>query len=327
LKEPKEDEKGFALMLKTVKLDRKREKRDRSLMGRALLSYAQCKSQSKFLLRFSQKEINKMSPSELIAIYKTVVEYYKTEISYVGNVSLNDIKSALEKEVDLFSNDKEEPYLERERAPLSKNKVIIVHDKKAIQSQVYFYIPDDKRDFSEYAKLKAFNSYFAGGFSGIITQEIREYRSLAYSTGGGYIFPVKSNAFFYGYIGCQADKTIKAITVLDSLMNNMPQKPERINSLQKSLKLSTVSSYPNFKKLDEHISYYQNQGFKQDPNIDAYQQYENLTMDQIVKFYESSIKGKPRVITIYGDKSKMDQDQLKQFGEVEIIQLKEVIKF
>ena len=50
-------------------------------------------------------------------------------------------------------------------------------------------------------------------------------------------------------------------------------------------------------------------------------------MDNVAQFYEKSIKGKPRVITIYGNKNKMDFEQLKQFGEVEILQLKEVIKF
>ncbi len=327
VKEPKKDDDGFKLMFKTVKLDRKGEKRDRSMLGRALYDYAQLGNHSGVLLRPSGKEIKKMDASELISAYKDVAENYKVEISYVGNIPLNDIKNKLENKVDLFLNNKENPYVERERAPVSKNKVIIVNDKKAIQSQVYFYIPDDKRDVLEYASFKAFNNYFGGGFSGIITQEIREYRSLAYSSGGRYVFPVKSNAYFFAYIGCQADKTNKAILVLDSLINNMPQKPERINSLKKSLRLSVVSSYPDFKDINQIISYYQKHGFDKDPKIDAYKKYDSLTMDEIVQFYEKSIKGKSRVITIYGNTKKMDLNQLKQFGEVEVLQLKDVIKF
>jgi len=327
LKEPKEDEAGFNLMLKTVKLERKREKRDRYFLGSVLYNYAQYNAKSNFVLRPSLQETKKMKPAQLIARYKNVVENYKTEIAYVGNGSINELKNTFENKIDLFGNNKEEPYAERERVAVPKNKVLIINDKKAIQSQVYFYVPDDQRDLSDYVTLKAFNSYFAGGFSGIITQEIREYRSLAYSAGGRYVMPVKANAYFYAYIGCQADKTIKALSVMDSLLKQMPQKPERINSLIKSLKLSTVSSYPNFRQLYDHVSYYQKHGFKKDPKIDAYQKYKSLTMDDVVQFYEKAIKGKPRVITIYGNKSKMDWEQLKQFGEVEVVQLKEVIKF
>jgi len=50
-------------------------------------------------------------------------------------------------------------------------------------------------------------------------------------------------------------------------------------------------------------------------------------MEDVVKFYEQSIKGKPYVITIYGDKSKIDLDQLKQYGEVIELKLKKVINF
>jgi zinc protease len=327
IKEPRQDESGFKLMLKSTKLDRKVEKRDRFLLGSALYHYAQYNAQSYFLLRASQKEIKKMSPSALIETYKRVVAEYKAEISYVGNLSLEKLKKTIESKIDLVENKKEATYSEKERVAIVKNKIIIINDKKAIQSHIYFYVPDDKRDLSDYVKVKAFNNYFAGGFSGIITQEIREYRSLAYAVGGRFVLPIQSNGYFSAYIGCQADKTIKATAVLDSLLNDMPEKQDRISSLKKSLKLRTVSNYPEFKQLYGHISYYQKHGYTEDPNIDAYQKYENLSMKDVVEFYEKAIKGKPRVITIYGNKNKMDLNQLEKLGQVEILQLKEVIKF
>lgn len=327
LKQPKEDVVGFNLMLKTMKLDRKRERRDKPFLGGALFNYAQHQKESSFVIRPALKAIKKMNPSTLMATYQDIVENYKVDISYVGNALLDSVKNALEKKIDLFGNNKETPNKDRDRIKIPYDKVIVIHDKKAIQSQLYFYVPDHKRALSEYPRWKAFNSYFAGGFSGIMMQEIREYRSLAYGVQGGYVIPENSDGYFYAYIGCQSDKTIKAITVLDSLLKQMPRKPERLAALKKRLKLSTVSNSPNFKQLQQRISLYQNYGFKKDPQISAYQKYDTLTMDNVAQFYEKSIKGKPRVITIYGNKNKMDFEQLKQFGEVEILQLKEVIKF
>ena len=65
--------------------------------------------------------------------------------------------------------------------------------------------------------------------SSLVFQEIREFRSLAYSTSANYALAEKigENNFFYGYVGCQGDKTPEAIQVMNDLIQNMPIKKAR----------------------------------------------------------------------------------------------------
>ncbi len=327
LHSPKADESSFKLMYKSIKLDRKREKRDKSMLGNSLYQYAKNGNKSRYLTRQPVKGLKKIKLEELQKTYTGITTNYKTQISYVGNTPINKLKNTLEAEINLFENSAESGFKDRERAVFTQNKILFVNDKNAVQSQVYYFVPDDKINFDNYDKVQAFNKYFGGGFSGIITQEIREYRSLAYSVGAWYVTPPKSNGYFLAYLGCQADKTNKAIAVLDSLVKNIPVKKERIPALRNSLQLGTINNYPDFKNIINQINTYQLQGYKEDPNKRAYQKYEGLAMEDIVEFYEQSIKGKPYIITIYGDKSKIDLDQLKQYGEVIELKLKKVINF
>tara|TARA_R110001592_G_scaffold102391_3_gene289162 strand:- start:182 stop:3052 length:2871 start_codon:yes stop_codon:yes gene_type:complete len=327
LKEPNVDKNSLKLLVKSIKIDRKQEQRDKNFLGRTLLNYARYSDNSPYLKRYTTSEIKKMSVTDLLNEYKNVVNNYQTKIYYVGNIPLQELKNTLEKEIDLSNNQQETNYQERKLTVVQKNKILFIDDKKAIQSQIYFYSSGKKNNLSDYYKAKAFNTYFGKGFSGLIMQEIREYRSLAYTAIANYQFNIQDQSQFAAYIACQADKTLDAITVLDSLIQEMPQKNERIPVLKKNLQLSTISNYPDFKNISTYIAYYQQQGYKKDPNIAAYQNYENLTMKDIVSFYEKSIKNKPYVITIYGDKSKINLNQLKPFGEVEILNLKDVVRF
>ena len=69
----------------------------------------------------------------------------------------------------------------------------------------------------------------------LVFQEIREFRSLAYSCGAGYISPFYSDnkGYFNGYIGCQADKTIEACKTLEKLILDFPKNKFVINAKEK----------------------------------------------------------------------------------------------
>ena len=49
-------------------------------------------------------------------------------------------------------------------------------------------------------------------------------------------------------------------------------------------------------------------------------------MKDIVNFHEQNIKGQPMIITIYGDKKRIDLDHLRAIGEVVELKLSDVIE-
>lgn len=71
----------------------------------------------------------------------------------------------------------------------------------------------------------AFNQYFGLDFTGIVLNEIREKRSMAYTA---YAFVGTQGiagkaSYLRGYIGTQNDKANDALDVLMGLVNDMPK--------------------------------------------------------------------------------------------------------
>ena len=66
------------------------------------------------------------------------------------------------------------------------------------------------------------------------------------------------------------------------------------------------------------------QGYDKDPNIMDYNNYKNVSFDDIIKFHNDNIKKDPIVITILTDKSKINIDKILDYGEVVELEKKNI---
>tara|TARA_A100000164_G_C21507105_1_gene585271 strand:- start:71 stop:625 length:555 start_codon:yes stop_codon:yes gene_type:complete len=165
---------------------------------------------------------------------------------------------------------------------------------------------------------RTFNKYFGSGMSALVFQEIREFRSLAYSAYGVYQVPwyLNGEGYFRGYIGTQTDKTVDAIGAYLDLLRDMPEKPLRINGIKSGLLQSLVTSKPNFRSLPRTGRNWKKQGYDGNPNALYKTNYESVEFENIISFYEDNLKGNPYTITIVGNKEKIDMVKLADFGEL-----------
>ena len=320
--EPQLDEKSLKTMLDGEKANRDSEMKQPDLMGRILLDYAVYGKQSSYLSRVPLKKLKTITPADLLAIYHQT-EGYKTTWHFIGNIPENEIKNQLETVLPADKGTKSIAHIDKPTLPITKNKVYLVNDKKAVQGQVFFFL--NAANYSglnqDYVNAEAFNAYMSDGFSGILMQEIREYRSLAYSTGGMLLTPNVKNtpSWYYAFVGCQMDKTNDATAVLDSILRFMPKKPERINMIKSGLINSMSSNYPNFRSISSSIAYGRDLGYTHSPALDRYPLYKSLNFDNIVDFYNTNLVNRPRIITIYGNLKLVDKKKLAQYGEIEIL--------
>ncbi|MGB0523174.1 MAG: M16 family metallopeptidase [Flammeovirgaceae bacterium] len=329
LHEPTFDEAARKSLVNELKAERKVEKRNPRTLSGALYNYALFEKESYYLKRPTTKDYEKIDVAVFFNKYKEITKGYAAEIFFVGNTPPKELAKSLTTHVKLSSNGKAEEYIFREGHEYKRNKVFLVNDKKARQSRIYFHIQGKESPIEEYASMNAFKEYFSGGFSGIVLQEIREYRSLAYSAGANVITsPIsKGKSRFLGFVGCQADKTTEAVNVMVDLLKNMPQKPERMETLRKNLQLKVITNFPSFSSKPATIAAYHRKGLQKDPNINAYESYQSLTLEDILTYYQRHFQDQPIVITIYGDKSKIDLNQLKQLGAFSELVLDDVIRF
>lgn len=324
---PKVDQSAMTTIVEGIKSTRESETKDPSGMGSMLLEYALSGKNAGALQRLPMKELSKVKVEEILEALKQT-ENYGTTYHFVGNMETPKIKQLLE---TTFEKDKRAhivPMLDKKYEDLAKNKIYVLDDNKAVQSQIYYIMrtPNFSGNLKDEVYAQAFNSYMDDGFSGILMQEIREYRSLAYTTTGMFISPLEKNhpGFFYAYIGCQVDKSNEAIVVLDSIIHFLPKKPERLQMIKSGLINSMSANYPNFRYISTYISFGREQGDEQSKDLKKYEIYKSLTFDNIVDFYQQNLLNRPRVITLYGNLDKIDLKNLSKYGEIKKLKIKDI---
>jgi len=328
IKEPVLEQSKLNLLIEGEKANRKLEKSEPDNVAEALFEYIKYKKHSSYLSRMTINELKKINTDSIVSDFKKALTY-KAEIHYTGITNAESVKAIVADNLDLkMSIVNSESPLIRPVEKYNENLIYLVHKKKAIQSKIYFFANASVFTKNMEPYIEAFNLYFGGDFSGLVLQEIREYRSMAYTAGARYSIPYIAGkpSDFVGYVGTQADKTIEAIEVFYSLIREMPEKPERIDMIRQYLQLTTITSKPDFRNLSESIEKWLWKGYTEDPAKMKYNTYSNLSFQDIVKFYKEHIKDKSIVIGIVGNKKLIDRKKLVTYGKIIEISEKDLFR-
>lgn len=310
-----------------IGIERRYEKQKPDIKARALAEYVIYGDKSSYLTRPEMKTIRKLDPETLIAIQESLFEY-PCEVHYSGKINLKEIESKITHKIELPKAQPEKPLFIREILDYDSPCVYFLNDKKALQSQIYFYIPGSVDEITTRAKGKAFNRYFGVGMGSVVFQEIRELRSMAYTAWANYFNgeTLDDRGFFKAYIGTQSDKTVEAIQVMDSLLTHCPWKEDRIPILKNAMKQSMASERPDFRRISYLAADWTNQGYNYDPQKTYLGVYNDLDIDALKAFHSSHILGKARVIVVVGNKNHIDFESLERFGLVIEVNEKEFMQ-
>ena len=325
--EPIADEASLKSIIEQIVSERDSEIKDPSAMGKMLLNYARFGEESDNLTRDPLKKIKKLTVPQIISAYKEIFKY-NTTYHFIGTASAEKVKEMLTSTFPIENTNRKVEFVDKKTKEIKKNTVYFINDKNAVQSQVYFLVntPNFSGNTTDKVNAESFNQYMSDGFSGILMQEIREYRSLAYTTSGAFINPIRKNnpGTFYSYVGCQGDKTLDAISVMNDILEKMPEKPERIEMIKAGLINSVSSNFPDFRSISNRIDRGRQMGYTQSPLVDEYKLYGTLTFNDIVSFYKSNIQSQNRVITVYGNAQMIDKKKLAEYGNVVELKLKNI---
>ncbi len=299
------------------KTNRKMERSEPDNVADALFEYVRFGYKSSYLNRRSLKEIKSMNAQQLSTTFIMAYQY-ESEIHYTGTLPAKEVAGIVEATLSFTGKEKTQTPVVRKLNQYTENTVFFVDKKKATQSKVFYFVNGFAFEPKINASIDAFNLYFGGDFSGLVLQEIREYRSMAYSAGARFRVPILKGeeASFMGYVGTQADKTIEAMQVFDSLIHQMPVKKERIEIIRPYLLQSSLAERPHFRNLSEQVVHWKHQGFETDPAKVKREQYEKMTFETILEFYKEHLANKPVVVCIVGNKKRIDTKALAKYGKV-----------
>ena len=321
-----EDNSKLEKLVESSKLTRDQEFKDPSTAGRALRDYVMYGKKSPFLRRSTLKEVQDMTSDFLIVQAKEAMKY-EVDIFYTGTINEVAVIDQIKNRLSIADN------LKASKSPITmdykkhtRNKVFLIDDPKAVQSQIYIMGQGRVLDMESRSTSDVFNKYFGSGMASIIFQEIREFRSLAYTAYGAYVNrpDIELPGYFIGYMGTQVDKSMEAISTYMDLFKNMPIKESRISTIKSGLTQSINTRKPGWRSQGAYVSRARKQGYDKDPNILDYNNYDNVNFDDIINFYKNNITKDPIVITILTDKSKINIDKILDYGELIEIKKKNI---
>lgn len=310
-----------------IKAERKIESKDPQTLGGVLYEFAAYGERSGYVNRLDKKALKQLEIGDLDSAYKDAVKNM-CSIRYAGRVKKEILQEKLRQHFgqDLAKYEKIEKFEARKKVNPAATKILFMHNKKARQSQIYFYQNLGPEKTTEVAARKAFNRYFGGDMSSLVFQEIREFRSLAYAARAVAMDPLTEadDVILKGYVGSQADKTTTAVEVMMNLIGEMPAKKERVENVRKSLVNSISEGFPSFRQRNAKLVSWHRRGFLGDPNKMALNTFLEMDYKLINDFYNEQVKDAPVIIAITGNKKHIDMDELEKWGEIEVVKLKDI---
>lgn len=174
-----------------------------------------------------------------------------------------------------------------------------------------------------------FNSYFGGSMNSIVFQEIREAKALAYNSYAGFIAPsdLKDSYRLYAYLGTQVDKLQEAVAAMREILEDMPRAEKSFEVAKDGAltKLRTERVAPR----NYAYQYYRamKKGLDYDIRKDIFEKMQNLSFDDMQKFYEERIQKNVYNYAVMGDPAEMDMKTLEQYGPVQKVTLKEIFGY
>ena len=295
------------------------ERKNTDIVADAAHDYVVYGDNSPYLKRTALSDVLHVEASQLEGEWHRALDY-ELEMHYAGKLPADSIKVALYGHVPM--SDKAIASTapnERPRLTFDKTELYFLPDASMQQAKIYFFIEGAPFAIKETVLTDAFNEYFGGGFSGIVMNEIREKRSMAYTAYGAVITPPvpKRKTSFIGYVGTQSDKVLDALAVYCTLLADMPQNGENIENIRTILRQELFSNHPTFRNKSQRMLAWNRLGYQIDPAMLQIRQIDKLQFEDIVGYYEKYIKGQPMKILIMGDPKLIDQKVLKaRFGKV-----------
>ena len=168
--------------------------------------------------------------------------------------------------------------------------------------------------------------------SSVLFQNVREFRSLAYSTGGkAYTTSLAQHPeAVQGYItatGTQADKTMEALATVDSLLRQMPMKENNLDAARQSVLNDIQNSYPAFRDMPAFVANQHTLGNTTDPNADIARLLPGVTSQDVIQFHQQHIAtNRNRVWIIIGDKKLTNLKALSRYGKVVELKKEDVVR-
>ena len=329
LNHAKADKDSYEQFVGLVLKSRDDAKKDQRTNFQSLVNYATFGSRNSMRDVMSAEQLLQTDPQQLLSLI-AALKNYKHSVLYYGKLTPEELSDVLDATCEMPQTLAEvpqgEPY---ERQQTLTNEVLIApYDAKNIYLMMYH---NEGRDWhpEQEGLIDVFNEYFGGGMNGIVFQEMREARGLAYNASAYYVTPDKKDEkdFYRAFIITQNDKMVDALNQFHVILNEMPTSEtafqiakdaatKQLASLR-TTKFGVINAYLLAKR----------RGIDYDMNEKVYNALPDMKLQDIVGFEKEQMANKQYRYIILGDEKELDMEILEKLGPVKRLTTEEIFGY
>ena len=325
----KADKESYDQYVGLILKSREDAKTDQRSNFARLVSYATFGEHNAQRDMMSEAQLRQADPQQLLSLIANLPNL-KHSVLYYGKLSPEELSDVLGKAHPtpqaLADVPKGKPYVRQEA---KTNEIWIApYDAKNIYLMMYH---NESRDWhpEQEAVVDLFNEYYGGSLNGIVFQEMREARGLAYSAAAYYITPSKKDEKEYcqTYIITQNDKMMDAVNQFHVILNDMPASETAFqiakDAVTKQLasmrvtKSGVINAYLMAKRL----------GIDYDQNERVYNALPGINLQTIVDFEKAQMANKAYRYIILGDEKELDMEALGKIGPIKRLTTEEIFGY
>jgi len=322
LRSAKGDQKALKDAKDEDRIDRKSFGKQKDDVLRPAIHRIAYGERSSYLKQLSRKEVKALKNEDLMALFREL-QQYDCELFYCGRQPIEYVAAQAQQALPLSQCTKPQADTFRPFLQYDEPVVYFYHVPKSRQNYIVSYdaigaLPTQE----ERVKFKLWDEYFGGGMSSVLFQNVREFRSLAYATGGSAFTTslAQHSDASQGYVtvtGTQADKTLEALSTVDSLLRQLPMKENNLEAARQSVLNDIQNNYPTFRTLGKYVANQLRDGYVSDPNTGIARGIPSVTSQDIMQFHQKHVtSNKNRIWIVIGDRKITDMKALARYGKV-----------
>ena len=316
-------------LIEIILAERQDAVKDHNTVLRALFRYNRHGSNSSYLRVVPNERLRHLTVGGLHNLVASLLSC-EHDLFYTGSLPLEEVAEALSQRYPPLAAELiPPPPFEALEIRRPEETEILFFDKEMAQALVRIESGGETYGENRRPQIDLFNEYFYGGMAGIVFQELREARALAYST-WAWLFPGSRKQdfdLFSAFIGCQADKTPEAVGAFLELIDDIPASEERFIAARKALVEQYRTRRLGFRDVLGAVRRWELQEVPVDPRPERFERISSSSLEQLLGYHSEHVGGQPKMISIVGDGPKIDFDQLGRYGKVVTVGIEEIFGY
>lgn len=291
-------------------------KADITELSKRLLDLARYGEKAPYKADLSLSKIKQLKAQDMVEEFHHLLQS-ELDIHYTGKLDIEKVASCIKSSFNLDAiSECGEGYFYVPSILPSGNRILLHNEPSATQVVIKGYLPMGVLSDYEKSILRVYSTYLGSGMSSLLFQEIREYRSLAYSVSSFASFAPHSihdgQTDLLVYLSTQTDKLLEVIELLNKLIHRSPDDPNRLEIAINTLRSDVRSTYPAMRMKSRTIASHIRQGYNKDIALIIEDNLKSITLQEVLDFHIDKVIKSPITLSMIGN---IDDKMVAQLSE------------